>query len=236
MEQREGIPDDDVAVVREFIFERGKHAWQVNGRFYDPTIANSAPQIATEGEPQQRDLAEEWILRTGGGGWWHPIHIHLESHQLVSYEKDFTADDVIGPIDAVPVRPPIAPVDVTAQIPTTEVIANHDTTILGPNTVARIRMRFRTWPGPFVFHCHHLEHEDMRMMFNFEVVPGPAHDPDVAPAARSHGNAVTLDGRDAANPAGRVGELAWEHPPVPPTPVHEAGEFLIDPRTPPQRS
>jgi len=235
MQDRPRIPDEDVAVVREFVFERGKGAWQINGRFYDPAIANAAPQIATEGKPLGRDLAEEWILRNGGGGWWHPIHVHLESHQLVSYEKDFAADDVIGPVDAVPVRPPIAPVDVTAQIPTTEVIANHDTTILGPNTVARIRMRFRTWPGPFVFHCHNVEHEDMRMMFNFEVVPGPAHDPDVAPAARSHGNAVTLDGRDAARPGGRVGELEWEQHPVPPTPVREAGEFLIEPREPPRR-
>ena len=25
--------------MRQFIFERGKGAWQVNGRFYDPTIA-----------------------------------------------------------------------------------------------------------------------------------------------------------------------------------------------------
>ncbi|NCY17941.1 MAG: hypothetical protein EBX39_14515, partial [Actinobacteria bacterium] len=62
----------------------------------------------------------------------------------MSYEKDFAADDVIGPVDAVPVLPPVNPVDVTDQIPRTEVIANHDTTILGPNTVARIRMRFRT--------------------------------------------------------------------------------------------
>jgi FtsP/CotA-like multicopper oxidase with cupredoxin domain len=229
MQPRKRIPDADVVAVREFVFERGKGAWQVNGRFYDPTIANAAPPIGTEG------AAEEWVLRNGGGGWWHPIHIHLESHQLVRYEKDFAADEIIGPIDAVPVRPPIDPVDVTASIPRTEVIANHDTTILGPNTVARIRMRFRTWPGPFVFHCHNLEHEDMRMMFNFEVVPGPDHDPNVAPAARTQGNALTLDGRSAIRPDGRVGELDWEQPPVPPTPVREAGEFLIDPRRPPER-
>lgn len=235
MEQRQPIPDEDVVAVREFVFERGKGAWQINGRFYDPLIANAAPQIATTGKRAGRDLAEEWVFRNGGGGWWHPIHVHLESHQLVAYEKDFAADDVIGPIDAVPVRPPINPVDVTDQIPRTEVVANHDTTILGPNTVARIRMRFRTWPGPFVFHCHNLEHEDMRMMFNFEVVPDPAHDPDVAPAARTQGNAVTLDGRSATHPDGRVGELDWEQPPVPPTPVREAGEFLIEPRRPPER-
>lgn len=234
MQERTRIPDEDVVVVREFIFERGKGAWQVNGRFYDPTIANAAPWIASAGKPNGRDYAEEWVLRNGGGGWWHPIHVHLEGHQLVRYEKDFAADDVIGPVEAVPVLPPIALEDVTANIPRTEVVANHDTTNLGPNTVARIRMRFRTWPGPFVFHCHNLEHEDMRMMFNFEVVPDPGHDPNTAPAARTHGNDVTLDGRGPAHPDGAVGELAWDQHPVPATPVREAGEFLIDPRRPPR--
>ncbi|MFM7833840.1 MAG: multicopper oxidase domain-containing protein, partial [Planctomycetaceae bacterium] len=37
----------------------------------------------------------------------------------------------------------------------------HDTTILGPNTEVHVLMRFRTFEGPFVFHCHNLEHEDM---------------------------------------------------------------------------
>ena len=31
-------------------------------------------------------------------------------------------------------------------------------------------MRFRTWTGPLAVHCHNVEHEDMRMMFNFEPV------------------------------------------------------------------
>ena len=33
-------------------------------------------------------------------------------------------------------------------------------------------MKFRTFTGPFVFHCHHLEHEDMRMMASFDPRPG----------------------------------------------------------------
>ncbi len=31
------------------------------------------------------NTAECWILENGGGGWWHPIHIHLESHQQIEY-------------------------------------------------------------------------------------------------------------------------------------------------------
>jgi hypothetical protein len=32
-------------------------------------------------------------------------------------------------------------------------------------------MKFRTFEGPFVFHCHNLEHEDMRMMQTFDPRP-----------------------------------------------------------------
>jgi FtsP/CotA-like multicopper oxidase with cupredoxin domain len=228
LNEHEPIEDDEVRVVREFIFERGKGAWQINGRFYDPTIANATPTLGS---------AEEWVLRNGGGGWWHPIHIHLESHQLVGYEKDFTADEVVDPRDN-PARTILADrKSVLDQIPEVEQRGLHDTQILGPNTVARIRMRFRTWNGPFVFHCHNLEHEDMRMMFNFEPVSRDGSDDDewvearrlanVAPDARTHGNRLTL------HPPGkepRVGELEWEAPEVPRARVGEAGQPLIEAR------
>src|SRR3712207_8272707 len=34
-----------------------------------------------------------------------------------------------------------------------------DTTILGPNTRVEMLMRFRTFRGPFVFHCHNLNQD-----------------------------------------------------------------------------
>jgi hypothetical protein len=43
-----------------------------------------------------------------------------------------------------------------------------DTTILGSGDEVEMFMKFRTWIGGFVFHCHNLEHEDMRMMFNMD--------------------------------------------------------------------
>jgi FtsP/CotA-like multicopper oxidase with cupredoxin domain len=218
------IPDEDVRAVREFIFERGKGLWQINGRFYDPTIANAAPVSGG---------AEEWVLRNGGGGWWHPIHIHLESHQLIRYEKDFDADRIVDAREnpAVPVLRNLQ--DVTNELHRVEVHGMHDTMVLGPNTVVRIRMRHRTWTGPFVFHCHNVEHEDMRMMFNFEPVPQLAKPPtdlhpNIAPTARTHGNDVTFNG--GFKPGQRVGELPWEYPPIPRTPTEDSGEDLIERR------
>ena len=41
--------------------------------------------------------------------------------------------------------------------------------MLGPNTEVEMFMKFLTFRGPFVFHCHNLKHEDMRMMFVFDL-------------------------------------------------------------------
>jgi len=410
---RHEIADDEVMAVREFVFERGKGAWMINSRFYDPTISNASAIIGVKGqnfevpsgqpadEPKIKpslSYAEEWIFRNGGGGWWHPIHVHLEGHQLIGYEKDFEADGLVGadgilgaqgqgqmvglpdwaqlvgsfgfdPLIAMNPNPALIdlrdtligtrnlsvliankgdfrtwldvsgiamtetqrkffdqdwspkihtglvkwfdsfPADVQLRIgrwsierffsaelakdpkfailldrPSSgaalysiilaklnpqllllpaaarsvleglgrlrlqwagDVVGNHDTQALGPNTIARIRMRFRTWSGPLVFHCHNVEHEDMRMMDNFEpTMSGRVdelnrHDPNVYPAARTHGQDVT----DLLTNPSAIGEMPWEaidgfpsyrweEKPVPGTDVDKARAPLIPARRP----
>ncbi len=39
-----------------------------------------------------------------------------------------------------------------------------DMSTLRGDGVSEVFVKFRTFTGPFVFHCHNLEHEDMRMM------------------------------------------------------------------------
>ena len=416
---RHAIVDEDVMAVREFIFERGKGAWMVNSRFYDPTISNASAIIGIKGQnfevpsgqpntpPMLKpslSYAEEWIFRNGGGGWWHPIHVHLEGHQLVGYEKDFEADGLVGadgllgaqgqaqmtvlpdweqlvstyglnplilgkptidptlmdlrdtligkrhvsqliasqkelriwlPSAGIPLTPTqekilgedwspqsyrmvlewfdsFAPVDQNRigrwsleqfyreelekepkfrilldrpssgaalfetilgkfgnrllGVPATvraildglrqlrlqwagDAIGNHDTQALGPNTIARVRMRFRTWSGPLVFHCHNVEHEDMRMMFNFEptmsgrVDEVNRHDPNVNPASRTHGQDVT----DLLTNPSAIGEMPWEsidgfpsyrweEKPIPGKDVGKARDPLIPSRRPSKTS
>ena len=106
-------------------------------------------------------------------------------------------------------------------------------------------MRFRTWTGPLVFHCHNVEHEDMRMMVNFEpTMSGRVdelnqHDPNVNPAARTHGQDVT----DLLTNPSAIGEMPWEaidgfpsyrweEKPVPGTDVDKARDPLIPARRP----
>ena len=45
--------------------------------------------------------------------------------------------------------------------------------MLGPGSEIVIRMKFRTFKGPFVYHCHNIEHEDSDMMFQFDPRPSP---------------------------------------------------------------
>ena len=72
----------------------------------------------------------------------HPVHLHLVHFKVLS-----RAGGPPGPYDA----------------------GWTDTVFLGPGPV-RVAARFTGSRGKYVFHCHNLEHEDMMMMANFEVV------------------------------------------------------------------
>jgi spore coat protein A len=72
----------------------------------------------------------------------HPLHLHLVHFQVLSHSGR------PGPYDA----------------------GWKDTIALGPGEEANILVRFQGYRGRYVFHCHNLEHEDMAMMGNFEVV------------------------------------------------------------------
>jgi spore coat protein A, manganese oxidase len=72
----------------------------------------------------------------------HPIHLHLVHFKVLSRDGGPP-----GPYDA----------------------GWKDTVFMEGGTV-RVISRFDGWRGKYVFHCHNLEHEDMMMMANFEVV------------------------------------------------------------------
>ena len=123
----------EIVATRQFEFNRSEGAWQVNGQFFDENRSDANPAVGS---------AERWILKNGGGGWWHPIHIHLEAHQVQSFN---------------------------GQAPPVYNSFKKDTTLLGPGDEAEVFIRFRDHLGRFVMHCHNLEHEDMRMMIRFDV-------------------------------------------------------------------
>ena len=72
----------------------------------------------------------------------HPLHLHLVHFRVLSH------DGRPGPYDS----------------------GWKDTIDLGPGQGASVLVRFTGYRGRYVFHCHNLEHEDMSMMANFEVI------------------------------------------------------------------
>ena len=72
----------------------------------------------------------------------HPLHLHLAQFHVLSHSGRVRSTDT----------------------------GWKDTLDLSAGETASILVRFEDYPGRYVFHCHNLEHEDMAMMGNFEVV------------------------------------------------------------------
>lgn len=91
------FPPTKTGVDRTFRFERSNGEWQVNG----VTFADVKNRILAK---PQRGQVEIWELVNGGGGWSHPVHIHLIDMQIISrsgsrgvlpYEKEALKDVVL---------------------------------------------------------------------------------------------------------------------------------------------
>ena len=132
------VDQKEVVATRNFRFERSLGAWTINSRLFNPRRADATPVLGKG--------AERWIFENGGGGWWHPIHTHLEGFQIKS---------------------------VNGKPPRRERQFNSDLVTLEGGFTAEVLIKFRTFTGPYVFHCHAIEHEDMRMMAVIDPTPAP---------------------------------------------------------------
>ncbi|KAA8914597.1 Cupredoxin [Sphaerosporella brunnea] len=105
-----------------------------------------------------RGTIEKWILH-GGGGWSHPIHIHLVDFQIVSRtavepRRNGTA----------PGRSGVTPYEAAAL---------KDVSAVGQNEEVTVLAKYAPWAGTYMFHCHNLIHEDHEMMAAFNVTRLP---------------------------------------------------------------
>ncbi|HET9594407.1 MAG TPA: multicopper oxidase domain-containing protein [Anaeromyxobacteraceae bacterium] len=129
----------------DFTLQRGGSAggeteWLINGLQFDPTSPMWAPTV---------NSFELWGVNNGGGGWTHPMHIHMEEHQVVSRTSGVGINS----------RPP-HPEDP---------IGKEDLVALEPSEQTQIWRGFRTFLGNYVAHCHNLAHEDHNMMFGWSL-------------------------------------------------------------------
>jgi FtsP/CotA-like multicopper oxidase with cupredoxin domain len=89
-------------------------------------------------------VTERWRFTTNGNAP-HPVHVHGASFQVVSRTGG---------------RGRIFPWEGGWK----------DTVLLEDRETVDVMVRFDAYRGLYLMHCHKLEHEDMGMMANFEVI------------------------------------------------------------------
>ena len=141
-------------IVRTFKFDRLNGQWSINGQFMDCGYGNGG----TGGESTEmfrftveQNSVEHWLLTNLSGDWTHPVHIHLEEHQILSRNR--VALGSSNPL----------------TVPTDQ--GRKDVTQLHPNERVELFFRFRDWLGKYPIHCHNVVHEDHAMMALWHVQP-----------------------------------------------------------------
>jgi FtsP/CotA-like multicopper oxidase with cupredoxin domain len=129
------------------------------GGFFD--VLNPLATV-TKGVP------ELWTIQNGGGGWAHPMHLHMEEHHVISRNgipSGLTGSDALHPDDN----------------------SKEDVIALEPAESVVIYRNFRDFIGPYVAHCHNLAHEDHAMMFGWNIVNSPSNSSSSSSSGKTNG-------------------------------------------------
>lgn len=118
-------------VHREFDFGRSNGHWTINGESWD-TMRIAASDIG-------QNTWELWKFKTGGG-WFHPVHIHLIDFFILQRDGS------------------------KYGLQSYEELSSKDVFYLGPGETIWTIARFGAHKGDYMFHCHNLIHEDNDMM------------------------------------------------------------------------
>ena len=133
MREKPVIPESEIMCERTFVFDNQEGGWTINDALF-----NFAPRFQV-----QRGTAERWTLINASRDWEHPIHIHLEEHQIE-------------------IRDGATPPDFEQM--------RKDVTLLRPGDSVTLTVRHRDWLNEYPMHCHNTVHEDHAMLLLWEVV------------------------------------------------------------------
>lgn len=111
-------------------------------------------------EKPRLDTTEIWSLMNLTA-FPHPIHIHLVQFQILD-RRPFDLERFNHDGSLIYTGP--------AQPPKPNERGWKDTAVTPPGEITRLIMRFTPFSGPYVWHCHVLEHEDYDMMRPFIVI------------------------------------------------------------------
>jgi FtsP/CotA-like multicopper oxidase with cupredoxin domain len=132
----------------------GEIEWLINGEQFDPahelhSLKN--PNGHTPRAVQKRGSFAVWEIRNGGGGWVHPVHLHMEEHRVLMRNGQDVSQhpEASHPDDK----------------------SREDVVALDPSESVILYRGFRDFVGPYVAHCHNLMHEDHAMMFGWSITP-----------------------------------------------------------------
>jgi FtsP/CotA-like multicopper oxidase with cupredoxin domain len=145
----ERIPESEAITTRRVNLRmQPPGGWTLNGRTFEMTGVASDEQV-------RLGTTEIWEFVNRGGmmSLPHPIHMHGEQFQVLDRAVNSggrRAWEAVkdGYVDG----------------------GWKDTVLVMPGERVRVLRRFADFTGLFLYHCHNLEHEDMGMMRNFEIV------------------------------------------------------------------
>ncbi|KAH0602238.1 uncharacterized protein H6S33_009879 [Morchella sextelata] len=138
------LPAPKTQLDQNFVFGRNRGEWTINSVTFSDVnnrILRNVP----------RGTTEMWRLQ-GGGGWSHPVHIHLVDFQIL-FRRKSTQNSAFGRTEVTPY----------------EAAALKDVIVLGNNEAVTVLAKYAPWDGVYMFHCHNLVHEDHDMMGAFNV-------------------------------------------------------------------
>jgi o-aminophenol oxidase len=104
----------------------------------------------------------------------HPMHIHLNPFQVLARHPVTVTVPEGGITDtetAAIVRHGRGPDDELAHALDPNELGLKDTVRVNPNEIVELAVRFETYAGRYMYHCHILEHEDRDMMRPFVIMP-----------------------------------------------------------------
>lgn len=130
-------PPANGKVDRRFEFGRSGGEWRINGVVFSDVRNRVLAKVP-------KGTVETWELVNGGGGWTHPVHVHLVDFRVLSRSNSKRG---VLPYESAALK---------------------DVVWLDAGETVRVQAHYTT-DGLYMFHCHNLIHEDHEMMAAFNV-------------------------------------------------------------------
>jgi FtsP/CotA-like multicopper oxidase with cupredoxin domain len=147
-------------VSRYFNFDQGRSGqWTINGGLFNCNTSRFTVQ---------QNSLEQWQFQNGWG-WSHPIHVHMEEHQVIKGAPGLYGSSSDDSNDYNRWGSQYCWSGCNNSSETGVNLARKDTVRLVPKSSATIKMRFRDWLGRYPMHCHNVIHEDHAMMLRFDI-------------------------------------------------------------------